>query len=136
MRYGFFRSARATFGRWQIVLQIAGRSTLPTGLVVWQVVIGIIDFDRVAAVELLDVHHDIRAAARGLAGEEDAGVTVGQHQITEDPRGRLDVLLELKVTPVLTPIVPQLVLGFAVVKLAQIDQIAQCHGVGAHRAGW
>lgn len=58
-----------------------------------------------------------------------------QHHIAKHPSRRLDVEIELQVAPVLTPVLPQLVPGFAAVELPQIDQIAQRHGIGAHRAG-
>jgi len=61
---------------------------------------------------------------------------VRQHHIGENPGWGLDVQLELQVTPVLAPVVPQIVPRRAGMELAQVDQVAQGYGLRAHRAGW
>jgi hypothetical protein len=49
---------------------------------------------------------------------------IGQH-----PGWRFGVPVKLQVTPVLTPVLPKFVPGFACIELPQVNQIAQRDGV-------
>lgn len=58
---------------------LCSASAHPAGLVLRQAVIGVVDFERIATLESIDVHHDIGATITDQAGEQNAGVTALQH---------------------------------------------------------
>ena len=71
----------------------------PTGLIAGKPAIRVIYLNPATVLELVHVHDHIRATRVRLTGKEDAGISVGQHQIGEYPSRWFDMQLEFQVPP-------------------------------------
>lgn len=107
---------------------------LPAVLIARQAPIGIIDCYYIAIRESVNIDHDIGTTFVGLTRKEDTGAATGEHHVGEHPGGRFDMQVELQMAPILAPVMPQLIPGPAMMKLPQINELAQRRGVRAHRA--
>lgn len=108
---------------------------MPTGSVIGQFTVRIVHLNLVIALNLLVENDDIDAVWIGHARKDNARVARAQNQITENPRRGLDMQVELQMSPIFLPAMPEFIPRIPVPQLSEIDEILQRHRVGTYRAG-